>query len=404
MFGKKVVFSVLAGSLCLCTILVTPSATNIAEANTASYRITYKLPPNPEKYLFLNVQMVSITNPHPLPLQLCPYSSDDYMIDIETEESYHKMNFSYRLKFLSSKKGFLWNLYHFIGTLPPAYPADMNLDELDQGIKITDAYSKEGRALRENRAQINMNARLQPLVQAGYVMPNEIDEGIATKEFVATVLYRMFGTVRPYHGGIDLKDSVNVAVRWAVEVGLPGYVVDSEGYIYPDSPLSMESGPEKYAQEHAYDRLQHFMKLILPGKKTESGWEYYQVKLAPGMVPTQPRDLISVNGKPYNDDPVYSITETQEYKSASRKIGQYFIPKFPQILDQARKDALKPRAWDWSRDLIHHPNFSKGIAAYRKNKSSKNLNAVYHAVREHYNLNIRQDSAAIIKSVLDNVK
>ncbi|WP_236841142.1 hypothetical protein [Brevibacillus formosus] len=48
--------------------------------------------------------------------------------------------------------------------------------------------------------------------------------------------------------------------------------------------------------------------------------------------------------------------------------------------------------------------FAKQVAAYRKNKSSKNVNAVYHAVRQHYNLYIRQDSPAIIKSVLDNVK
>ncbi|WP_236841143.1 hypothetical protein [Brevibacillus formosus] len=56
-------------------------------------------------------------------------------------------------------------------------------------------------------------------------MPNEIDDEIATKEFVATVLYCMFGATRPYHGGIDLKDSESVAVRWAVEVGLPGFEV-----------------------------------------------------------------------------------------------------------------------------------------------------------------------------------
>ncbi|MGK5506705.1 hypothetical protein ACSNN6_01160 [Brevibacillus formosus] len=71
---------------------------------------------------------------------------------------------------------------------------------------------------------------------------------MATKEFVATVLYRMFGTTRPYHGGIDLKDSESVAVRWAVEVGF------------------------------------HFITLVLPGKKTDGGWEYDQVKLLDGML------------------------------------------------------------------------------------------------------------------------
>ena len=74
------------------------------------------------------------------------------------------------------------------------------------------------------------------------------------------------------------------------------------------------------------------------------------------------------------------------------------------MLEQARKDALKPRVWNWSRDVILHPRFSKEIAAYRKNKTNHNLNVIYQAVRKHYNLSIQQDSAANIKSVLDHLE
>ncbi|MFS0553491.1 hypothetical protein [Brevibacillus sp. 179-C9.3 HS] len=405
MVGNKVINAVLACTLCFTTMFLFPPATNIAEAKVTSYQITYKLPHNPEKYLFLNKQMVSIANPLPTLSGLRPYSFEDYLIDMETKDTYYKLYLQYRLNFLSSKKGFLWNIYHFIGTLAPAYPADVDLDQLDIDIMNTSPFSDEGRALRESRAQINMNARLQPLIQAGYVMPNEIDDGVATKEFVATVLYRMFGATRPYHGGIDLKDSENVAVRWAVEVGLPGFVVDKEGYIYPQTPLSMDPGPEQYAQEYAYDRLFHFITLIMPGKKTDGGWEYYQVKLYDDMLPTRADEMIYVNGKPAKDHPnFYSIQDTKEYQNVTSKIYQHFVPRFPQTIDLARKDAMKPRVWDWSRDLIHNPKFSKQMAAYRKNKSSKNVNAVYQAVRQQYNLNRAQDSAAIIKSVLDNVK
>ncbi|MGG1663029.1 hypothetical protein [Brevibacillus sp. NRS-1366] len=402
--NRKIVFSgVLAFTLGFSALFATSPVPNIAEAAVSSPRITYKLPPNPEKYLFLNVQMVSISNPQVDAMQQ-GYDKVNYLLDFAPAGAHWKTEYDDKAKFSASKKGFLWNVYHFIGVLPPYFPPNVNLNELDERIKNAEGYSKEELELRETRANIQMNARLQPLIDAGYVKPEEIDDGKATKEFVATVLYRMFGEARPYHGGIDLKDSQDTAVRWAVEVGLPGFTVDSAGYLYPQSPLGMDPGPNEYAQEYAYDRLFQYITLILPGKKTASGWEYYQVKLLPGMVPMQVRDVIQVNGKtvdPYSD---YSVTQTTAYKNASKQIVQYVVPRFPQMLNQARKDALKPRVWDWSRDLIHHSKFSREIAAYRKNKSSKNVNAVYQAVRGYYNLSIRQDSAAIIKSVLDNVK
>ncbi len=407
MRGKRILTALLASSLCASAVLIPPPALTAAEAAAPNYRITYKLPPNPEKYLFLNVQMVSIANPQ-VPAMVRPYSPDDYIKDMDTGGSYWKLSFDNHRMFVSSKKGVLWNLYEMIAILPPHYPADIQLDALDQSIEQTETYSDEGNKLRETRAQLQMNARLQPLIDAGYVLPNEIDDGVATKEFVANILYRMFGGVRPYHGGIDLKDSDDVAVRWAVEVGLPGFVADRQGYIYPDSPLSTEAGPVESREEYAYDRVFQFIKLVLPGKKTPTGWAYFQVKLLPGMVPMQPRDLILVNGIPYNridySSGYHDAMYTAPYYNASRKIGQYFIPRFPQMLDQARKDALKPRVWDWSRDVIHHPKFAKQIAAYRKSKSSQNLNAVYLSVRNHYNLSIPQDSAANLKSVLEHVK
>ncbi|BAH45760.1 hypothetical protein BBR47_47830 [Brevibacillus brevis NBRC 100599] len=403
MDGKTILGGVLICTLCFTGILAPTTTQNIAEAES-DYMITYELPPNPEKYLFSKRQEISIANPQPIPFGLRPYSSTDYINDMHVNID----------EFQTSKKGFLWNVYHFIGILPPAYPTDVNMEDLDRKIDNVGDFSDERVKLRKARAQIEMNARLQPLVQAGYVMPNEIDDGIATKEFVATVLYRMFGKTRPYHGGIDLKDSENVSVRWAVEVGVPGFVVNKEKYIDPQTLLtmnldpqtilSMSPGPEPYVDSSTYGDLFYFITLIMPGKKTDSGWEYYQVELNESMLSDYAAQFIQLNGDPYLSYRNYALHGTAEYKNAARSIRDWMIPRFPQILDQARKDAMKPRVWDWSRDLIHHPKFAKQVAAYRKNKSSKNVDAVYHAVREHYNLTIRQDSPAIIKSVLDNVK
>ncbi|GED71281.1 hypothetical protein BRE01_49830 [Brevibacillus reuszeri] len=403
---KKIVIGMISSVLCMSSIVVSSPVPTVAAAS--SYQITYKLPPNPEKYLFLNVEMVDILNPQK-PAFMRTYVQEDYLVDMDSGGSHFKTFYADNLRFMTSKKGFLWNIYHFIGILPPHYPVNMDWDELDRRIESTQSFSDEGRALREKRAELQMNAHLQPLIDAGYVKWEELDDGMATKEFIAMVLYRMFKEVRPYHGGIDLKDSEDTAVRWAVEVGLPGFNVDQKGYVYPQLPLNLKAGQEIYAQEQPYLRIFQFINLILPGKKTASGWEYYQVKLKPGMAPMLVDDVVRVNGMPMSSFDVWGVERREAeksplYQQAKSKIGQYSISRFPQMLAQARIDALKPRAWDWSRDLIHHPRFAKEIAAYRKNKSSKNLNAVYQAVRGYYNLNIRQDSVIVIKSVLENVK
>ena len=404
MKGKQLVFNLLTCTLCLSALPVQSPVLDIAAAAAPFYNITYRLPANPEKYLFLNVQMVSILNPQ-TPATQRDYSIKQYLVDYTGNIFHYKMEFDDNRKFVTSKKGFLWNFYQMIGIFPPAYPPNAKLAELDRQIDTVDGDSTERLQARKERAELELNARIQPLIHAGYVKPEEIDDGIATREFVATVLYRAFKDVRPYQGGIDLKDSENEAVRWAVEIGLPGFPVDSKGFVFPQSPLDLEPGEKNFPETYAYDRVFQFVQLILPGKKTANGWAYYQVKLLPGMAPVQPREIILVNGKPFAEaEESYSIEETNEYQNASRKIAQHFIQRFPQLLEQARKDALKPRVWDWSRDVIHHPKFAKQIAAYRKSKSSQNLNAVYQAVRAHYNLGIRQDSAANVKSVLDNVK
>ncbi|CAM5782881.1 hypothetical protein HN020_12735 [Brevibacillus borstelensis] len=162
-------------------------------------------------------------------------------------------------------------------------------------------------------------------------------------------------------------------------------------------------GPDDYIEEYAYERLFDFITFVLLGRKTANGWEYYRLQLKPEMVPMQYRDVLFINGRAYQegsdpwpfDDRTYTIR---------KKVTEFAVPRFDQMLAQARADALKPRAWDWSRDLIHHPKFTKQVAAYRKNKTSKNLNAVYQAVRKHYNLNRKQDSVEVIKSVLNHVK
>ncbi|UYZ13384.1 hypothetical protein A6764_21955 [Brevibacillus sp. WF146] len=371
-----------------------------AASQSAGFRLTYQLPPHPEKVLFLNTEMVTIENPQPAEL-VAKHRLDSYLSDQAGGYISEKAIYWENLTFLTSKKGFLLDVYNWIGVLPPVYPAGYDPAEMDRRVAATELFTEEGMRLHRERGEINLQARLQALINAGYVKPEEIDDGAASKYFVATVLYRMFKDVRPYHGGIDLKDSQDIPVRWAVEIGLPGFDVAPDGYVYPQNRLQMTPGPKDVFEEYPYKRLFDFLTLILPGKKTANGWEYYQVKLKPGMVPVRMSDLMYVNGQPMSP---YTVYDHPAYYDASKKIARYVTPRFEQMLKAARADALKPRVWDWSRDLIHHPRFAQLVADYRKTRSSRAVNAVYQAVRTHYNLNVRQDSPAVIKSVLDHVK
>ncbi|MFY0543646.1 hypothetical protein [Brevibacillus sp. H7] len=385
---------------------------SVPTAQAAGYAFTYKVPANLEKYLSVNRNMVSIQNPQPKELA-AKHRYGSYLIDRDGGYFSEKTMYMNEVHFRTSKKGFLLDVFHWIGILSPVYREGIDLIELDKQINQeqakqdpTNPYSGRWSELLQKRGQINLQARLQALINAGYVTPEEIDDEPATKQFVANVLYRMFQDVRPYKGSVKLQDTDDVALLWAVETGLPGFEADGKGNIYPNTRLRQTAGPEDLVEEYTYSRLFDFITLILPGKKTANGWEYYQVQLLPKMVPVRAEEFIYVNGKPFRQ----AVTSNWNFYSmagfyqTNRQIASLVTPRFEQMLKTARQDALKPRAWDWKRDLVSHPLFAHEVALYRKTKSPQALNAVYQKVRNHYNLYLRQDSPAVIKSVLDHVK
>ncbi|WP_134683909.1 hypothetical protein [Brevibacillus migulae] len=378
-----------------------PATTPIAAA--AADRYTYKLPANLEKYLYVHRGMVKIINPQQEQV-LKKNQWNAYLYDMDpyrSEKTYYMDSYNFN----TSRKGFLLALYNWIGLLPPVYPQNVDLEGLNKKIAAAEPSdyngSEEWRKLLQQRGEIQLQARLQAMVQAGYVKPEEITEEKATKKFVANVLYRMFKDVRPYKGSVKLNDTQDLALHWAVELGVPGFEIDSQGKVYPENLLSLDPGPQAPGGEFAYERCMDFLTLILPGKKTATGWEYYQVQLLPGMVPVRPQDLMLVNGKPLES---WRVHEGASYYAANKAIAGYAVPRFAQMLQRVRQDTMKPRVWDWRRDLIQNPLFSKQIATYKRTKSSKDLNVLYQAVRNHYHLYLRQDSADIIKHVVQNVK
>ncbi|WP_139488742.1 hypothetical protein [Brevibacillus dissolubilis] len=293
--------------------------------------------------------------------------------------------------FAFSKNGFLLEVSNLLSFLPPAYPAGYDPTIL----------SKRERGITE------LKARMQALVHAGYLMPEELDLGgfgaetiaseEASKEFAAEVLYRIFKEARPYKGSGAPKDSTNEAVRWAVEVGLPGFVPDKLGNVYPASGYHPSD----------YQKAMDYIRYFLPSKKTISGWEYYSFA---------PSDLnqtvqfsggwhIYVNGYQLNSSPYHAdIYKLPALATTQSQLASALQPYLPKALEHIRSELKKPRVFDWRTDVIQHPTFQQVVANYRKTKSKKALDEAYAAIRNTYNLTLIQDNINGIKSVLDNIK
>lgn len=297
--------------------------------------------------------------------------------------------------FYESRTGYLLALYNEIGSLAPMYPTGYDPASIKQQIARTEG-TAEGEALRKKRGQVELEARINALVQAGFVKPEELGGQQLTKQFVAETLYRVYKNARPYKGSVAPKDSQREAVCWAIEVGLPGFQVDGKGYVYPEHLPS-------------YSNILDFVHLFLPSKINGTGREYFQFEVDADLLRTaidiRSENFLYVNNKPLSSMPnSFLLSELPEAKKAKAELAAAMAPQLIGMIQQARLEIQKPRVWDWRKDVIRHPSFTKLVQEYRKTKSQKPLLQVYQAVKTRYNLYARQDSLQVMKSVLDHIQ
>lgn len=371
-----------------------------AEAATAaSYRIAYKMPTvntleEKEVFHFLLKGALKIKNPHPASiLDKNRKGLTEIVGDLNGTDTPRGFMID---EFSVSKNGYLLALYNEIGILDPVYPQGYDPAAINKQILEQQASGQWGGELRQKRGEMELNARINALVQAGYVQPEELKDQRLTKQYVAETLYRMYKKVRPYKGSVAPKDSQSEAVRWAVEVGVPGFQVDTKGYVYPES-------------QPYYTNMLDFTHLFLPSKKTAAGWEYFQYEVNQDMlleaVHNYSGQLLHVNNKPLSSLPNYvMLSDLPEKKKAETQLSASLAPKVLEMVEQVRREVQKPRVWDWRTDVIRHPSFTKLVSEYRKTKSQKALNQVYQTVKARYNLFDRQDSPQVMKSVLDHIR
>ncbi|MED1946287.1 MULTISPECIES: hypothetical protein [Brevibacillus] len=368
-------------------------------ATAASYRIAYKMPTvntleEKEVFHFLLKGALKIKNPHPASiLDKNRKSLTEIVGDLNGTDTPRGFMID---EFSVSKNGYLLALYNEIGILDPVYPQGYDPAAISKQILEQQASGQWGGELRRKRGEMELNARIKALVQAGYVQPEELKDQRLTKQFVAETLYRMYKKVRPYKGSVAPKDSQSEAVRWAVEVGVPGFQVDTKGYVYPES-------------QPYYTNMLDFLHLFLPSKKMAAGWEYFQYEVNQDMlleaVHNYSGQLLHVNNKPLSSLPNYvMLSDLPEKKKAETQLSASLAPKVLEMVEQVRREVQKPRVWDWRTDVIRHPSFTKLVSEYRKTKSQKALNQVYQTVKARYNLFDRQDSPQVMKSVLDHIR
>ncbi|MCE0452042.1 hypothetical protein [Brevibacillus sp. AF8] len=370
-----------------------------AAATVASYRIAYKMPTvntleEKEVFHYLLKGALKIKNPHPASiLDKNRRDLTEIVGDLNGTDTPRGFMID---EFSVSKDGYLLALYNEIGILDPVYPQGYDPAAISKQILDQQASGQWGGELRQKRGEIELKARINALVQAGYVQPEELKDQRLTKQFVAETLYRMYKKARPYKGSVAPKDSQSEAVRWAIEVGVPGFQVDAKGYVYPQS-------------QPYYTNMLDFIHLFLPSKKTATGWEYFQYEVNQDLlleaVHNSSGELLHINNKPLSSLPNYvMLSDLPEKKKAEAQLSASLAPKVIEMVEQVRREVQKPRVWDWRTDVIRHPSFTKLVSEYRKTKSQKALNQVYQTVKARYNLFDRQDSPQVMKSVLDHIR
>lgn len=369
-------------------------------------RVTYQ---EPSKYIFqepLNIvqtqyiqfayDMVKATNPNPEEVVKQNYFTYQ-LADLYGESA----NFKPSLYYLDSGRSFLLSLYNQIGVFPPVYPEGYDPAEEDKKIaSITDAGQLQ--EAKRRRVEIEINARLQAFIDRGYLLEGEA-EGEITKRLAANVLYRMFKDVIPYQKRKAVANTDDIAVRWAVEVGLPGFQLDEKGRINPDEML-------------IHDELvgiRQFIYLFFPSKWTDRGWEYYQFELnnKPEFNYFYPSYLVYINNTPFYEyqqkHPEFNSSDKAFEQAMMNAVKQLFSAMHKNclsLIEEFRVELKKPRLYSWKTDVIDDPRFKGYVTEYRKTKSEKTLQKAYQEIRKTYRLTKEKDSINVIRSVFKNVK
>ncbi|AUM64518.1 hypothetical protein C0R09_08245 [Brevibacillus laterosporus] len=137
-------------------------------------------------------------------------------------------------------------------------------------------------------------------------------------------------------------------MHWAIEVGLLGFHVNAKGNIYPEN-------------QPYYASVLDYVHLFLPSKINGTGREYFQFEVQQDLllnaVDNRLDNFLYVNNKLLSSIPnSFSLRDLPEVKKAVTQFSAALAPQLIGMIEQTRREVLKPRVWDWRKAVIR-PSF-----------------------------------------------
>lgn len=183
--------------------------------------------------------------------------------------------------------------------------------------------------------------RMQRLTEDGYITSDEVNQFPITKEMVANILYRIYSKYIPFKKSVDYTDTVNEAVEWSAEIGLPYFNYRSGFNIYPEESINVAE----------YSTIMTYVYLYLP--KAQNGG--------------------------YNE------------------ANNLFNASVSQSIQKIREEIKKPRLGYWKRDVMQNRELKDLVSRYQAKKRESDLKAIYKKLQETYNLFNYQDNIGYVR-------
>ncbi|GMQ57797.1 hypothetical protein AN1V17_21920 [Vallitalea sediminicola] len=255
------------------------------------------------------------------------------------------MNSSFDHVFAHSNEGFMLCLYEAL-------------------YEDSDKYLNEGKVVSSDGEQIpfldthqERMLRIDRLVKDGYIMEDELTVEIDRK-VIASILYRIYKDKIPFKGSVDYPDTEDIAVRWAGEVGLPTFAVNTGVKINPEGSIKSDENYTLLYYPNDYLKIITYAYLMFPN--------------------------------PYSGNYVDLEFIKEDVKDIKDE-------KVKELITLTRKEVMKPRLGDFRRDVLNNENMGTIVFSYQKTKSHETLKEIYQILKGNFNLFEYQDNIGYIR-------
>ncbi|MCT4687564.1 hypothetical protein [Vallitalea sp.] len=228
----------------------------------------------------------------------------------------------------------------------------------------SDKYLNEGKVVSSEGEQIpfwdphqERMLRIDRLVKDGYIMEDELTIEIDRK-VIASILYRIYKDKIPFKGSVDYPDTEDIALRWAGEVGLPTFAVNTGLKINPEDSIKSDENFSLLYYPNDYLKIITYAYLMFPN--------------------------------PYSGNYV-------DLEFIKEDVKDIKAEKVKELITLTRKEVMKPRLGDFPRDVLNNENIGTRVDSYQKTKSHETLKKLYQILKDSFNLFEYQDNIGYLR-------